>query len=75
MTAILAPVTLADVERRTTIGAGGYGASVAACDCLEEMGRHLEAAAGRAMVGARMVALVARDVRRTTATLTDGVTT
>lgn len=66
MTAILAPVTLADVERRgigTTHGSYSHAAALGACDCLEEMGKHLEAAAGRAIEGARMVALVAESER------------
>lgn len=63
MTAILAPVTLADVERRAIIGTGAHAAALGACDVLEAMGRHLEAAAGRARVGANMAALVA-DARR-----------
>lgn len=63
MSTILAPATLADVERRSPLGAGAHAAALAACDCLDEMGKHLEAAAGRARVGANMAALVAEDKR------------
>jgi len=63
VTAILSPVTLADVERRALLGAGAHAAALAACDCLDEMGRRLEAAAGRAREGAKMAALVAEDKR------------
>jgi hypothetical protein len=58
--AILSPVTLADVERY----AGPFlPAYVAACDGVADlgsMGKHLEAAAGRAILGARRAAVVAR---------------
>jgi hypothetical protein len=72
MTDILAPVTIADVERLCIPGVSAHAVALAACDVLDEIGKHLEAAAGRARVGAYMAALVAQSRRNATiASLTD----
>jgi hypothetical protein len=64
MTAILAPVNLADVERHAPRGdAFMHLISMDTVEWLEARGKHLEAAAGRAIVGARMSALVAESKR------------
>jgi len=64
MTAILDPVTPDDVEHYAGTSLDLYASQVGAVMFLDVIGRHLEAAAGRAIHGARWAAVVARTKRR-----------
>jgi hypothetical protein len=64
VTAILSPVTLADVERYVGRALDLYVTQAGVVTYLDAVGRHLEAAAGRALHGAAWSSEVAREKRQ-----------
>jgi hypothetical protein len=64
VTAILSPVTLADVERYAPERAAAHAGGLDAISYLAQTGHYLEATTGRALIGATAATMVARGKRR-----------